>query len=115
VDALISRAPLVVSADVTADRLPPALEATAYFIVAEALTNVIKHAGAHSAQITASADANALRLEVRDDGVGGALVDGGSGLVGLEDRAAAVNGVLHVESPVGGGTVITATLPVPRS
>jgi signal transduction histidine kinase len=113
VDALVSRLPIPVSVDVTGERLPPVLEATAYFIVAEALTNVIKHAGAHSAQITASVDGEALHLEVRDDGVGGASLEGSSGLLGLHDRAAAVDGELSLDSPAGGGTVVAAKLPIP--
>jgi signal transduction histidine kinase len=113
VGALVARLSVPVKADVTAERLPSALEATAYFIVAEALTNTVKHAGAGSAQVTAVVDGDVLRLEVRDDGVGGADVDG-FGLVGLNDRAAAVDGELTVVSRPGEGTVITATLPVRR-
>jgi signal transduction histidine kinase len=112
IETLVSRAPLPLSVDVTAERLSPTLEATAYFIVAEALTNVVKHAHAGSAQVRAFVDRGALRLEVRDDGVGGAHVDGRPGLLGLHDRAAAVNGELTVESPQGGGTVVAATLPI---
>jgi signal transduction histidine kinase len=115
VQALVSRVPLAVSVDVTRERLPPAVEATAYFIVAEALTNVMKHASAGSAQIRAFVEQDSLHLEVRDDGAGGAIVDGGSGLLGLRDRAAALNGELRVESPPGGGTAITGTLPIPSS
>jgi signal transduction histidine kinase len=113
VEALVQRAALPVSADVTGERMSADLEATAYFIVAEALTNVIKHAGAGSAQISAVVEDHILRLEVRDDGVGGARLDGSTGLLGLQDRAAALNGELRVESPPGGGTVVTARLPVP--
>jgi signal transduction histidine kinase len=113
VGTLTTRAGLPVSADVTAERLPPALEATAYFIVAEALTNVVKHAAASSAHVRVRVDGGALHVEVRDDGVGGTLLEGSSGLLGLRDRAAAMNGELHVESPPGRGTVITATLPIP--
>jgi signal transduction histidine kinase len=115
IETLVSRVRLPLSVEVTAERLPPALEATAYFIVAEALTNVVKHAQAHRAEVTASLDDGALHVEVRDDGVGGARLEGSSGLLGLEDRAAALDGELHVESPPGGGTVVTATLPVPAS
>jgi signal transduction histidine kinase len=115
VEGLASRASLPVSANVTAERLPAALEATAYFILAEALTNVIKHAHAGRADLSAFVDAGTLHLEVRDDGVGGARIDAGSGLLGLQDRAAAVDGDLRVESRPGCGTVITATLPIARS
>jgi signal transduction histidine kinase len=113
--ALVSRVHLPVSVEVTAQRLPATLEAAAYFIVAEALTNVIRHSQAGSAQIVARIDGGVLLLEVRDDGVGGALPDGSSGLVGLRDRAAALDGELHVESPAGAGTVVAATLPIPQT
>jgi signal transduction histidine kinase len=113
--ALVSRVRLPVSVDVTAERLPAALEASAYFIVAEALTNAVRHARARSARITAVVDGGVLWLEVRDDGVGGARSDGGFGLAGLRDRATALNGELRVESPPGEGTVVAATLPVPAS
>jgi signal transduction histidine kinase len=99
--------------EVTDQRLPQALESTAYFIVAEALTNAIRHARASSVQIEAVIDGAVLRLAVRDDGVGGARTDGSSGLLGLRDRAAAVNGELRVESPPGQGTLVAATLPIP--
>jgi signal transduction histidine kinase len=115
IDALVASVRLPVSVEVTDERLPSALEATAYYIVAEALTNVVRHAHAEGAAVVAVLDGDALRLEVRDDGVGGARSDGSSGLVGLRDRAAALDGELHVESPPGEGTVITALLPVPAS
>ena len=113
IESLVSRVRLPVAIDVTEERLPQALEATAYFIVAEALTNVVKHAGAGTARISAHVHDGALRVEVHDDGAGGAHVDGSSGLLGLHDRAAALNGELTVESPPGSGTTIVATLPVP--
>ena len=112
VKALVARADLSVAVEVTAERLPAALEATAYFIVAEALTNTVKHAHAAGAQVAAVVDGGVLRLVVRDDGVGGARSNGGSGLLGLRDRAAAVNGGLSVHSPPGEGTIITAWLPL---
>jgi signal transduction histidine kinase len=115
IDALVSRVHLPVSVEVTPERLPAALEATAYFIVAEALTNAVRHARAGSAQIAAVVDGGVLRLEVRDDGIGGAGTAGSSGLLGLHDRAAALNGELHVESPPGQGTVVAATLPIVSS
>jgi signal transduction histidine kinase len=111
-DALVSRVRLPVSVVVTAERLPVALEATAYFIVAEALTNAVKHARANSAQVAVVVEGETMRILVRDDGVGGARADG-SGLLGLRDRVAASNGELLVDSPPGGGTVIAATIPVP--
>jgi signal transduction histidine kinase len=115
IETLVSRVRLPLSIDVTAERLSPALEATAYFIVAEALTNAVKHARARSAKIRAYVDGGALQLEVRDDGIGGARVDGSSGLLGLQDRAVALGGELNVHSPQGRGTVVAATLPVTGS
>jgi signal transduction histidine kinase len=89
------------------------LEATAYFVVAEALTNTVKHAHASSARVTALVEDGVLHVEVRDDGVGGACTDGSSGLLGLHDRVAAMNGDLRVDSPPGEGTVVAVRLPVP--
>jgi signal transduction histidine kinase len=93
-------------------RLPTAVEATAYFVVAEALTNVAKHAHAGHAEVTARIHDGALAVQVRDDGVGGAQPDG-SGLTGLADRLAAVDGELRVESPADGGTLLAAAIPLP--
>jgi len=114
IDALASRAPVRVEIDVPVGRLPAPIEATAYFVVAEALTNVAKHASAGHAKVVARIEKGVLRVEVRDDGVGGTRVDGGSGLLGLQDRAAAVDGELVVDSPPGGGTAISAILPLSR-
>jgi signal transduction histidine kinase len=111
VDALASRMPVPVENDVAVGRLPASVEATAYFVVAEALTNVAKHARARSAAVEARVDDGALRIEVRDDGVGGAMADG-TGLIGLRDRLAALGGRLSIESPAGGGTLIAAEIPV---
>ena len=82
--------------------------------MAEALTNVVKHSRAGSAEVTASVKGGALRVEIRDDGIGGAD-PAGHGLLGLADRATALGGRLEVESPASGGTVVTATLPVPAA
>jgi signal transduction histidine kinase len=112
VEMLASRIRLPLSVDVTPQRFAPALETAAYFIVAESLTNVVKHAQATSAQVKGFVDGGRLHLEVRDDGVGGAKLGRGSGLLGLQDRAGALDGELRVESPPGAGTVIAATLPV---
>jgi signal transduction histidine kinase len=89
--------------------LPAEIERSAYFIVAESLTNIAKHADAHHASVTAVVDAGVLHVEVRDDGVGGVERDG-HGLVGLRDRASALGGRLDIASPPGGGTVVDATL-----
>jgi signal transduction histidine kinase len=97
--------------DVSDERFPPEIEESAYFIVAEALTNVVKHSQAERAEVGASVVRGALRVEVRDDGLGGADPRG-HGLVGMADRATALGGRLAIESPVGGGTVVTATLPL---
>jgi signal transduction histidine kinase len=112
VAALASRAPVPVAVDVVVDRLSAPVEATAYFVVSEALTNVAKHAQATRAEVRAHVEGATLRLEVRDDGVGGARLDG-RGLVGLADRLAALDGQLRVESPVGGGTLVAADIPLP--
>jgi signal transduction histidine kinase len=114
IDSLVSRTRFPVTVEVTSERLPAALEATAYFIVAEALTNAAKHARASTAWISAVVEGDMLKLEVRDDGIGGVRSDQSSGLLGLRDRAAAVNGELRVDSPPGEGTVVAATLPLPR-
>ena len=111
VRALASRMPLPVAIDVSGDRLPAAVEATAYFVVAEALTNVAKHSGARHASVTASVEDRTLKVHVHDDGAGGARPDG-SGLLGLADRLAALDGRLRVESPADGGTLITADIPL---
>jgi GAF domain-containing protein len=113
VDALASRAPLPVENGVSVGRLPPLVEATAYFVVAEALTNVAKHSHATCAAVTAHAEDGTLHVHVRDDGVGGARADG-SGLVGLGDRLAALDGRLRVESPADGGTLVAAAIPLAR-
>jgi signal transduction histidine kinase len=113
VESLVSRMSLPVSIDVEGQRLPAGIEATAYFVVSEALTNVVKHAGAARAEVSAKANEGVLRVEIRDDGEGGATPDGGTGLVGLRDRVSALEGSLRVESPPGGGTRVVATLPLP--
>jgi signal transduction histidine kinase len=112
VGALASRSPVPVEIDVSGDRLPAAVEATAYFVVAEALTNVAKHAHAGHASVMTRIEGGTLAVEVRDDGVGGARPDG-SGLVGLADRVAAIDGRLRIESPAGAGTLVAADIPLP--
>src|SRR4051794_7493911 len=92
-------------------RFSAPIEATAYFTVAEALTNAARHAAAQHIEIELSHPPNPLRVEVRDDGCGGALSNGGSGLRGLTDRLAALDGQLHVESPPGEGTLLLAEIP----
>jgi signal transduction histidine kinase len=114
VEALASRMPVAVENDVSVGRLPAAVEATAYFVVAEALTNVAKHARVKRAAVMARFEDGTLQIQVRDDGVGGARPDG-SGLLGLRDRLAALDGRLRVESPLDGGTLIAADVPVAGS
>jgi signal transduction histidine kinase len=111
VDAFVSRLDLPIRVDVTVQRFPAEIEASAYFIVAEALTNVVKHSHAGSAEVRARVADGALRVEVRDDGVGGADPNG-RGLLGIGDRATALGGRLHVRSPTTGGTLVSATLPL---
>jgi PAS domain S-box-containing protein len=111
VDALADRMSVPVKMDVDVPRLPPALEATAYFVIAEGLTNVVKHARATRAWVDARVEDGLLRVRVRDDGVGGARASG-HGFVGLADRVAALDGKLHVDSPAGGGTQIDAEIPL---
>jgi signal transduction histidine kinase len=114
VDAIVARLDLLVAIDVPAERLPAELEASAYFIVAEALTNVMKHSHATRAEVKARVGDGLLQVEVRDDGVGGADPSG-HGLVGMADRVSARGGRLSVQSRMGGGTVVTATLPLPAA
>ena len=86
------------------ERFPPTVEATAYFVVSEALTNVAKYAEAATATVVVRRDDDRLVIEISDDGRGGADPSRGSGLRGLGDRIAALDGTLEVDSPVGAGT-----------
>jgi signal transduction histidine kinase len=114
---IAATAPLPVRLRVdAAGRCAPAIEAVAYFVVSEALTNVAKHAGAKQAEVTVERTGDLLRIVVSDDGDGGATLDGeaaaaGTGLRGLAQRAAAVDGTLALDSPPGGPTTITVELP----
>jgi signal transduction histidine kinase len=94
-------------------RLPEPVELATYYVVAEALTNTVKHAHATVIDIEAAADAEVLRVRVCDDGVGGADTTGGSGLTGLTDRVEALGGRLTFTSPPGGGTALQVVLPLP--
>jgi PAS domain S-box-containing protein len=111
VETLISRMPVPVATDVSVARLPPVAEATAYFVLAEALTNVVKHAGATHADVRVALEDTTLRIAVRDDGDGGARPDG-SGLTGLRDRLEALDGRLRIDSPPGRGTLLMAEIPL---
>lgn len=111
VRSLARRQPFaVVVVDDLPRRLPPAVESAAYYVVAEALTNVVKHARAGSVRVRLTADDAVLRVEVRDDGTGGAAPDRGTGLRGLADRVAAFDGTLSVADAVPSGTVLVAEL-----
>jgi PAS domain S-box-containing protein len=111
VRALGDRLPVNVAVDHLDERLDDYLEATAYYICSEALTNIAKHADATQAQVSFHREPGVLRFEITDDGRGGA--DGrGSGILGLRDRAESAGGTLFVISPPGKGTVVTATLPI---
>jgi PAS domain S-box-containing protein len=114
VESLAARTPLVVEvSDELGERLPDEVELAAYYTVAEALTNVVRHAQAERAEVTlARPGPGRLRVTVRDDGVGGAELGGGSGLRGLGDRAGALGGEVAVSSPAGEGTCVEASFPV---
>jgi signal transduction histidine kinase len=111
VEALAGRMPLPVDVGVSVGRLHRSVEASAYFVVAEALTNVAKHSRAGRAAVTAHIENGTLQVRVRDDGVGGARADG-SGMLGLADRLAVLDGRLDVESPADGGTLVAAAIPL---
>ena len=111
--ALARRSVVPVSLEALVDeRLPNDVELAAYYLVAEALTNAAKHAGATNVDVRAELVDGDLLIHVQDDGRGGALASGGSGLIGLADRAEALGGRLAVQSPPGGGTTIEVSLPV---
>jgi signal transduction histidine kinase len=102
-----------VDVDVRLDkRLPAPVEAAAYYIASEALTNVAKHAHANVVQLTATHNNAALTLEVRDDGIGGVDAGRGSGILGLTDRVQALGGTIPIASPPRGGTTLTVHLPI---
>jgi signal transduction histidine kinase len=110
--ALAQRAPLPVKLNVAVpERLDPTIEAAAYFLVSEALTNVAKHARADRVSVDIAAVGGTLEVTIADDGVGGADDGKGSGLQGLVDRVTAVGGRMDVASPPGQGTRLSARLP----
>ncbi|GAA2086314.1 hypothetical protein GCM10009759_06950 [Kitasatospora saccharophila] len=112
---LAARLPLPVRLRVDLDeRVPPGVESVAYFVVSEALANVIKHAGATRTEVTVSRLGSVLRVNVTDDGLGGADPATGTGLSGLAKRVGSVDGAFRVSSPVGGPTTVTAELPCAR-
>jgi signal transduction histidine kinase len=112
VEALAGRAPLPVTVEADGPvRAPEAVEAAAYFVVSEALTNVARYANAERAVVRVGRRDGLLCVEIEDDGSGGATVESGSGLRGLVDRVGALDGTLEVESEPGSGTLVRATLP----
>jgi signal transduction histidine kinase len=113
IKALGERSALPVALDLgVSGRLAEPVEITAYYVVAETLTNAAKHAGASRVDVALGVHGGALRVRVRDDGVGGAELGGGSGLVGLRDRVEALGGTMIVDSPPGGGTTLVTELPL---
>jgi signal transduction histidine kinase len=110
--SLAGRAPVPVAVEVSVPERPsPAIESIAYFVVAEALTNIARHAGASRAAVTVARQNGHLKVEIRDDGVGGASTSRGTGLAGLVDRVTSVDGTLDIHSPAGGPTTLTVELP----
>jgi len=113
-ESLAAQAPLAVAVVAPADELPPEVEVVAYFLCAEALANIAKHASATRASIGVTATDGRVTIEIEDDGLGGADPARGTGLRGLADRVEALGGSLRIESPAGGGTRLAAELPVSR-
>jgi signal transduction histidine kinase len=113
-ESLAARLPLAVTIrELPRGTLPAAVEAAAYFVIAEALTNVVKHAAASAVTVTVRYEHGIVLAEVGDDGVGGAVSRRGSGLQGMADRVAGLDGRLEVVSPAGGGTLVRLALPSP--
>jgi signal transduction histidine kinase len=112
IESLIADLPMEVQLDFAAPRLPASTEITGYFIVAEALANVLKHACATETVVRVGYHSGRVMLEVRDNGTGGADPARGSGLIGLVDRVETAEGELSITSPPGAGTVLRASLPV---
>jgi signal transduction histidine kinase len=111
--ALARRSNIPVDVDVRLDdRLSAPLEAAAYYIASEALTNVEKHAHAHVVKLIAAHDNGILTLEIRDDGIGGVEAGRGSGILGLTDRVEALGGTISITSPPRSGTTLSVSLPI---
>ena len=111
-ESLAEQAPIRVEVVAPVARLPAEAEAVAYFVCSEALTNIAKHASASRASISVTTDEGQVRIEIEDDGLGGADPVRGTGLRGLADRVEALGGAFHVESPAGGGTRLAAEIPL---
>jgi len=112
VEELADRAPVPVRVEIPEQRYPAVVESAAYFIAAEALTNMAKYANASAARVAVTASGDSVVLTIEDDGAGGAVAKPGSGLSGLLDRVAALDGTLTVDSPPGLGTRIRAEVPL---
>jgi signal transduction histidine kinase len=111
VESLADRTSVDVAVDVGPERYPPAVEGAAYFVISEALTNVTKYARATRATVRVAERDDHLCIEIEDDGIGGADPRSGSGLRGLGDRMASLDGTISVVSPIGAGTRVTARIP----
>jgi signal transduction histidine kinase len=112
-EQLASRAPVPVELHVDGGRYPEAVESTAWFVACEALANVAKYAQATQVDVAVERRDAQLLITIADDGVGGAQRAAGTGLTGLADRVAALDGRLTIDSPPGRGTTVTAELPLP--
>jgi signal transduction histidine kinase len=113
VEALVARAPIEVESVVELDeRLPPAVEAAAYFVIAEGLTNVVRYAETRKAWVHVTRRGGEVEVVVSDNGIGGAAIEGGTGLRGLTDRLAVLDGRLELFSPPGEGTRLVARIPI---
>jgi signal transduction histidine kinase len=112
---LARRSALPVELDVHDQRLPERLEVAVYYVTSEALTNAAKHARASVVHLELDADGIAVRVSIRDDGIGGADPNRGSGLVGLRDRIEALGGTINVASPPGGGTALLVRIPLEQA
>jgi signal transduction histidine kinase len=111
VETVAEAVPMPVQVAVDTERLPAAVESTAYFVICEALANVVKHARAHRATVTVDRRHGSVRITVDDDGIGGANPATGGGLAGLSDRIAALGGRIHLDSPPAAGTRLKVELP----
>ncbi len=111
-EGLAARSPVPVEIESLPERLPEAIEAAAYYVISESVANVVKHANATSVDVRVQRLDGVVVIEVADDGIGGADSGGGSGLRGLADRVAALDGTLRVESPPSEGTRVVAEIPV---
>ena len=115
IEAMLTRFPLPVELELPEERLPAPVEAAAYYVISEALANVVKYARASVVEVRVTEYDEQVTVAISDDGVGGADPEGGTGLRGLADRVAALDGAFLVESPEGEGTLVVAVLPALKS